>query len=673
MIVTDPTAPERATSKQDRVRLSQLIQLDQLISVRRSVLISMPVNMILGILIVMVSVKYDHGTAGITWFIASSAINIIRVILCRLPLPVRAEGNHPKDDISFKMAVVHRLRLFWISALISGIVWACLPFLSNGHTTPQTLFYIALMCGVTAGAVVHGSACARIPLCFITPTLLSLAGVLFYVGGFDRNSLGVAALLYLVALSRSALESEAQFRNTSKLKNEATAMATSLQEAHEQSIKVAEEMHYRACHDSLTGLVNRHGLMQEVAQLSIAEKSSLCLMLLDLDGFKTINDRFGHHIGDLVLIEVASRFRKTLHSNILISRLGGDEFAVLYYPQIFEEPPEQVANRLIKAIETPFDDFDASRLGVSIGIYHAKESDFEEMLICADAALYVAKEAGRNRYHVFDEALRARVEIRRDIERDLAQALHTRSLEVWFQPIFDQSGLRLSSLEALIRWHHPKHGPIAPPDLITGAAMAGFAEELTRFILMEVCNMIEVLSQQGLNNIRVAMNMSPREMSQLAIDEFVLHSLEKRGLPASMLEIEITEETALKIHDVGHKLSNLSQAGVRIAIDDFGVGYSSLASLRELHVDRLKIDHCFIENITHSADNRALVQAVLSLGQSLAIEVVAEGVETEEGLVMLRSLGCQIMQGYHLAPPMSFEETQTWLQACNPAPSEALG
>lgn len=661
MIAPEHTQHESNSPKQHRLPLHQLIQIDQLVSVRRSVLISMPVNMILGILIVMVASKYDHGTEGVIWFIASSTINLIRIILCRLPLPDGIGSNNPHDHALLSIKITRRLRMFWISALVSGIVWACLPLLSNGHTTPQTLFYIALMCGVTAGAVVHGSACARVPLCFITPTLLSLAGVLFYVGGFDRNSLGVAALLYLISLSRSTLESETQFRNSSRLKNEATAMANSLKEAHEHSIKVAEEMRYRASHDSLTGLVNRSGLMHEVAQLSASQKSSLCLMLLDLDGFKAINDRFGHRTGDQVLVEVARRFRNTLHDNITIARIGGDEFAVLYYPDMFGETAEQLATRLIAALESPFNEFDASRLGVSIGIYRAQGSDFADMLICADAALYVAKEAGRNRYHVFDEQLRARASLRRDIERDLSSALTTGKLEVWYQPIFENNGAALSNLEAFIRWHHPRHGQIAPPDLISAAAVTGLAEALTHFILSEVCNMIDALQQRGLNNIRVAMNMSPREMSQLAVDKFVLDTLQARGLPASMLEIEITEETALKIRDAGHKLANLSQAGVHIAIDDFGVGYSSLASLRELHVDRLKIDHCFITDLTHSADNQAMVHAMLNLGKSLGLEVVAEGVETDEDLLMLRQLGCKFMQGYYLARPMSYAATQVWL------------
>jgi diguanylate cyclase (GGDEF)-like protein len=665
MTVTEETPQASATQQHNKVPLRQQIEIDQLLSVRRSVLISMPVNMILGILIVMVSAKYDHGTAGIIWFAASSAINLIRVMLCQLPLPSNLDhpDTTPRKGLSrlANIPIPQRLRLYWIAALISGIVWACLPFLSQGHTTPQTLFYIALICGVTAGAVVHGSAYARIPLCFITPALLSLAACLFYVGGFDRNSLGVAALLYLFALSRSTLESEVQFRKTSQLKNEATTLAQSLREAHDKSIQVAEEMRYRAAHDSLTGLLNRNGLAEEFTQLSNSVKSSLCMMLLDLDGFKAINDRFGHKTGDLVLVEVARRFRAALPETVLLARIGGDEFAALYCPHIYNESPENIASRLIASIETPFTEFDASRLGVSIGIYRAANTSPTDMLVCADAALYAAKERGRNRYHVFDEELRARVALRRDIERDLASALATNALEVWYQPVFEKSGMTLSNLEALVRWNHPKHGHIDPPDLITGAAMAGFAEDLTRFIFGEVCKMIQALQQQGYTGIRVALNMSPREMSQLAVDEFVLSTLHDKGLPPSMLEIEITEETAINIRDVHDKLSNLSRAGVRIAIDDFGVGYSSLSALRELCVDRLKIDHCFIANITSSPDDQALVHAVLNLGKSLGLEVVAEGVETQEDLAALRALGCQIMQGYYLARPMPFGTMCQWL------------
>ncbi|NEM46412.1 MAG: EAL domain-containing protein, partial [Xanthomonas perforans] len=201
------------------------------------------------------------------------------------------------------------------------------------------------------------------------------------------------------------------------------------------------------------------------------------------------------------------------------------------------------------------------RLGVSIGVHASREPSLTEMLSCADEALYAAKAAGRNRFRVFDSSLRERLQMRRDLERDLSQALVENAPKVWFQPIYAGDGRTLVGLEALIRWEHPRLGWIAPPDLIAAAAMAGLTESLLRYILEQVCAMLEILHRRGLGSVRVAMNVSPREMAQVPVDEIVIGRLNLLGLPPTMLEIEITEETALDIGAVQGKLQALSRAG----------------------------------------------------------------------------------------------------------------
>lgn len=622
-------------------------------------LLSIPVNMLLGFASALVAWNSGNTIAGLIWFSASSVVNVLRILLCRLPVQQTAA-----EDGGKAWSVDQHLARHWILALLSGAVWAFIPVLCAGYTSPQTLFYLTVVCGITAGAVTHGFAYSRIPIAFISLPLLSVAGCLLNAGGFDRNCLAATVLLYLLALTRGARESEVLVSDASRLKNQATAMSRSLEIAHGQATGIAEEMRHRASHDALTGLFNRSGFLDAARQHAHDSASGLCLMLLDLDGFKSINDAFGHRAGDNVLAEIATRLRQHVPDAFIVARLGGDEFAVLFSAAAISEA-ETLAASLIAATAVPFSALDTGRVGVSIGICQSFDTDIDEMLVCADTALYAAKSGGRNRYRVFDDELRARLEMRRDVERDLSKALDDDALEVWYQPILGQGGRSLISFEALVRWNHPKLGWIPPQDLIAVASLAGLSEPLIRFILNDVCKMMQTLQAMGLRTVRVAMNVSPREMSQIAIDELILAKLKKHDLSPQMLEIEITEETAMDIRAVQGRLSALSEAGVQIAIDDFGVGYSSLGALRQLRVNRVKIDRCFVSGISESDENQALVQAILNLGRSFKFEVVAEGVETAEDLRKLKELGCPAMQGYYIGRPKPQHEAIDWIGRWN--------
>ncbi|MDB5657051.1 MAG: deoxyuridine 5-triphosphate nucleotidohydrolase [Tardiphaga sp.] len=646
------TTRDIAAHAGDEATLQHLIRADQLLAVRRTGLMSIPVNLLLSVAAVLVAWDAGAGAEGAVWFVASAATNLLRFLLCRVALA-------PAADLRNWSANQH-LKAHCIVALLSGTVWAFIPVLCEGYTSPQTLFFIALQCGITAGAVTHGFAYSRIPISFIYPPLLVGIACLLYVGGFDRNCLAATVLLYLLALTRSSVESEAAFRETSRLKNQATAMSRSLEIANDQVTGVAEEMRYRASHDALTGLLNRSGFLDEAHRCADDHAAGFCLMLLDLDGFKSINDAFGHRAGDDMLIDVAARLRAELPERFIVARLGGDEFAVLF-PIAAASEPEALAARLIGVVAGPFSALDKGRVGVSIGLCIAPQVDLDEMLVRADAALYAAKSGGRNRCHVFDDTLRAHLDMRRDVERDLGRALADDELEVWYQPIFDDGGRSLTSFEALLRWNHPRLGWIAPDELVAVASLAGLSEMLMRYILRDICGMMQTLQAMGLPHIRVAMNISPREMVQLSVDELVLAKLRKNELPPSMLEIEITEEAAMNVQAVQSKLAALSGAGVQITIDDFGVGYSSLGTLRQLHVNRVKIDRGFVTGISGSPEHQALVLAVLSLAQSFKFDVVAEGVEAIDDLHKLQELGCPAMQGYFLGRPKPLHETIEWI------------
>lgn len=635
--------------------LDRLIRRDQLEAVRASLLQAIPVNMILGFTGTLVAIQAGQGMVGGIWFAASTAANLLRIGLCRAPCRGLAQTPDmtPEYAADAAQSIDRHLRLFVVAAMISGCVWAFLPLLCAGYTSAQTLFYLTVTCGITAGAVTHGIAYARIPAAFITLPLLSVAGCLFYAGGFDRICLGGTVLLYLLALLRNTKASETVFCEASRLKNEAKA--------------VAGDMQVRATHDGLTSLLNRAGFV-EMGEAKLARSSSgLSLLLVDLDGFKSVNDIYGHKMGDRVLTEVARRLEAVLPSGCRAARLGGDEFAVLHDAEETDEAPSVLAERLIQAVAHPFESFDAGRLGASIGICTDPADSLTQLLSYADEALYAAKRAGRNRFRLFDNGLRTRLEMRRDCERDLSHALAEGCLEVWFQPIYGAGGRTVTSLEALVRWRHPIHGWVPPGDLIAAAAMAGLTESILRFILEQACAMLQTLQDRGLADLSVAMNVSPREMAQIAVDEIVLQRLRALRLSPAMFEIEITEETALDIEAVRDKLITLSRAGVRIALDDFGAGYSSLASLRQLHADRVKIDRGLVTGLAESEDTRGLVETVLTLGRALNLEVVAEGVETHDDLAALRSLGCTFMQGYHLGRPAPAIEILALLTASRAA------
>ena len=657
------TSLEKIGPSASEAQLEPLILRDQLAAVRRSSVTALQVQIILGIIIVIVSFHSGHRAAGLAWFGISILASILRVIPNFVPLTSVSDGHAPPGVGTVR----DHLNLTSLTALASGIIWALIPVLCAGYSATISTFYLVVVCGATAGFVANSAAYARISLCFIIPPLLSAAFCLVYFAeNFDRNCLAATVLLYIAGLVRISLQSEAAFRDSSRLKNAATTLAHSLQEANTRSSAVADEMRFRANHDDLTKLLNRSGFMQEVADRSAKFRSTLCVMVLDLDGFKSVNDLFGHQAGDEVLIEVARRIHETLTDQFVIARIGGDEFAIFYERSASAHTPSALATRLITAIEVPFSAFDAGRIGASIGIYATvpgtQDFNIAEMLTSADEALYAAKNAGRNRYFLFDDSLRNRREMRRAVERDLRHALSGNALEVWYQPVFGADGKLLISLEALLRWKHPNFGWIPPEDLLAIAAMTGLSELLISFILADVCAMICKLVSLNLDHIWVAMNMSPREVSRIPIDERILTKLQMLGLPPAMLEIEITEETAMNTRSVQDKLNRLSAAGVRIAVDDFGVGYSSLASLRHLQVNRIKIDRCFVTGISDSASDQILVQTILKLGQSLGLEVVAEGVESAADLQLLQALGCQRVQGYHLKSPVSRDQMFDWLE-----------
>lgn len=660
----NPSVPSPAhTSFVDEAVLLRLMRLDQLSAVRGSVRAALPINAALSIVAAVVAWNAGRGGIGLCWVTLSLLVNGLRAWLVMESrghgVSAASLGSADRATVAAASRAVERqLRVIAACSAASGCVWALIAFLCDGYTSPQTLFYLVALCGICAGSVTFGISHAPVPIGFVTPTLLSVAGFLVYAGGFDNLSLAAMVLLFLGAMVRVALLSEHAFRASSRLKNAATELAAQLHREHAISSEANRKLAFQASHDNLTGLLNRQGFTEAAARhLADQAGRSHAVLLMDLDGFKAINDTFGHQSGDRVLQDVATWLQGELHDlEAILCRWGGDEFLLLYTQQDSQPTAIELTRSLIRSF-APQANQGGTTLGLSIGVVLFTEAEIGDSITFADEALYEAKHLGRNHFRVFDAALKRRSDRRRDVERDLRQAIHAGDITMSYQPIVRVDDRQVHSLEALVRWTHPAHGPVPPEEVIHAAAATGLAEMLLRHLLDQVFTTLRALEEADprMARVPIAINISPREMVQLPVDEIVLGMLRRRGIAAHRLQIEITEEIALDVRATQARLNALAAANIAIVVDDFGVGYSSIASLRSAYVRRVKIDRSFVCGLSRSSRNATLVAFIVQMGRSLDIEVVAEGVESAEELEVLCSLGCQLVQGYHLARPAPLE------------------
>ncbi|NGO53470.1 putative bifunctional diguanylate cyclase/phosphodiesterase [Allomesorhizobium camelthorni] len=611
-----------ALKKEDALE-ARILQ-DQLADLRAGLFVSMPISTILSGLILTVQALSDGGFAAAVWFLVVIAINAARLGLARYQL--KETGR--QDDLT---EISQRLRWFGILALLAGFAWSFLAVLTVGYTTPQAPLHLIILAGISAGAVTYGSSYAAAATNFITPPLLITVGCLSANGNFEGYILAFAVLLFMGGLVRSSSVGQARFREASRLRHEAE--------------RLAAEMERNSREDHLTGLLNRRGLEYAIDQLENTD-GPFVAMLIDLDGFKSVNDTYGHRTGDELLAMIARRIEEEAPEGSTLARIGGDEF-VLFFPSLRDSlSPSNLASNIIAKIASPYPKVASVRIGASIGIYLAERPGLTEMLRRADVALYTAKRRGRNEFCVFDAELDRELQRRQSIERDLHSAIETRSLGPWFQPIVRLDTEAVVGFEALLRWSHPIHGAISPPEIMTAARETGMLQLLTQTVFADCCALIDGLMKADCRNIRVAMNVSPRELEAGDIDDMILNGLAAKGLPATMFEIEITEESPVDPDRVDEKLGRLSHAGISIALDDFGTGFSTLASLKDSRIGKVKIDQGFVRGLAKSREDRLLVKSVIDLGRTLGIEVMAEGVETEADRQALRKLGCRTAQGF---------------------------
>jgi diguanylate cyclase (GGDEF)-like protein/PAS domain S-box-containing protein len=429
-----------------------------------------------------------------------------------------------------------------------------------------------------------------------------------------------------------------------------------------------EQLRELAYYDSLTGLPNRRLLEDRLRQaLGVAERdgATLALFFIDIDHFKRVNDSLGHTAGDELLCAVAERLGTVVRKIDSLGRLGGDEFIALL-PGVSAAEAAEVASRMIKAFAEPF------RLGehdltvtpsFGISLYPGDGKDFETLLKNSDTAMYRAKEAGRNGFQFYSRDMNVATLEHLMLESSLRNALPNGELTLHYQPLVALETGRIVGVEALIRWRHPQIGMISPARFIPVAEDTGIINAIGDWVLFEVCRQAMAWQAAGIPPLTVAVNVSPVQFRQTGFVDVVAGALAYSGLEPAFLELELTERTVM--HDAEVNLGTLSalhRMGVELAVDDFGTGYSSLAYLKRFPVNKLKIDQSFVRHVVEDTDDQAIASTIVSIGKSLRLTVLAEGVETKAQLAWLCAQRCDFAQGYHFSPPLPPEDMAAMLR-----------
>lgn len=468
------------------------------------------------------------------------------------------------------------------------------------------------------------------------------------------NSNWLAVLVVVVTLSILGITLLISMLDA-RLQARTSLLATSLAEAN-------RELAQLALHDNLTRLPNRILLEDRLDQAinkATRENSKFALMFMDLDGFKGVNDAFGHHIGDSLLIAVTERMKSLLLGHHTLARLGGDEFVLLME---IEEPNDAavVAGALVKSIEQPFDisryELQVS-LSIGVAVFPGDGADERELMFNADAAMYYTKNKGRNGFSFFQPSMNIIAQNQRQLINDLWMAQDNDELRLFYQPKFRAPDGPVVGFEALLRWQHPQRGLLTPDIFLPLAEKTGLIISIGNWVINEACRQLRVWHLQGNTRWSVAVNLSALQFEQPGLVETVIKALSTHQIPAELLTLEVTETTAMRDPDESIRiLTQLTELGVKASIDDFGTGYSSLLYLKRLPASELKIDRAFVKELQEQTEDATIVSAIVALAQTLNLKVVAEGVETPEQQQFLTSLGCNTLQGYLLGRPLAADK-----------------
>ena len=591
------------------------------------------------------------------WLVSQSSLPALQLLFGALIMGAGISAMHYSGMAALRMqpGIDYDPTLFGLSLVIA--VGASAAALSIAFRLRKQTPYVRLARGgasiimglAIVGMHYTGMAAASFPVgsyCGAIATGLSGRGL-------DNLVLVSSLAVLVIALLTSIFDARLDARTA--------ALADSLTLANEELTKLA-------LHDTLTGLPNRILLADRIEQAigKVTEQGGcFSLMFIDLDGFKPVNDAFGHHLGDLLLREVAMRLREQLRSQDTLARIGGDEFVLLVRLTEPDDAP-QVAARQVRLLSKGFRVMEHDlQISASVGIalYPGNGQTAEELLMNADAAMYHAKGSGKNSYSFFDVSMNTNARKQLQLLQDLRLALEHNQFRLHYQPKFDASNGKPLGAEALLRWEHPQQGLLLPENFIELAEKTGLIIPIGEWVLNEACRQMRVWFDEGYSHWRIAVNLSSLQFCYSGLVDSVLSALERHQLPPNSLTLEITETTAMSDADASMTvLQKLSQMGVDLSIDDFGTGYSSLMYLKRLPANELKIDRGFVRDLEHDSDDAAIVSAIVALGQALGLRIVAEGVETDTQQSFLTTLGCDSLQGFLLGQPLPAEQFMVDIQ-----------
>jgi diguanylate cyclase len=561
---------------------------------------------------------------------------------------------------------IHWLSYFRVMAAILGAAWgsASLFFFHLNDYLHQA-FLAMCLAGICGGAIVIYALDRYAPICFAVGLILFFIPPYLYSGDSLSVAISLIFVVFVLYIKLTSLSFGRALRENIALRI--------LSNVHK------EENERLAYYDALTNTPNRRLLIERLEhslKLIKRSKSCMAIMFLDLDNFKTLNDSKGHAVGDLLLQQVAKRLQHSVRSHDTVARIGGDEFVILLEELgsnlgNAKNAVKSIATKILKEIKKPFNlQHQEHKCSPSIGIYICGDEGLssDEVLKRADAAMYQVKEDGRNNFQFYDKSIQPKLDLLANLKHDLSLALSRQQLEIHFQPQVNELE-HIIGAEALLRWHHTSLGTIPPSKFIPLAEDTGLIIPIGNWVLQQTCIQLKAWNDQSkTSHLRVSVNVSALQFSKIDFVEQVEKAIQLSGCNPKNLMLELTESLVIKnVNEVVEKMKSLKKMGVLLSLDDFGIGYSSLSLLKQLPLDELKIDQSFVADALESPDNALIIQTIISMGHSLGINVIAEGVAKKDQESFLKTAGCKTYQGYLFGEPERINRFEKKLAKYQPA------